>query len=82
MTMAAMAPPERRVLLLTPPVEPLRSGFESADDGVIAAAVALVAGGNDDDGVADGLVTAGIVEGGTMLEDVREIVGSPTTGEA
>jgi hypothetical protein len=41
----------------------------------------VVTGGNDDDGVSDGPITAGSKEGGTRLEDDREMVGNPNTGE-
>jgi len=91
MTTAAMAPPERPVPFLSPPVEPLRR-LESAD-GVVAGevvggiwelrpvwyglvGVVVVASGNDDD-VFDGLITAEA----TRLEDDRKMVGIPTTGE-
>ncbi len=42
----------------------------------------VVTGGNDDDVVSDVLVTDGGVGVETRLEDDRERVGTPTTGEA
>jgi len=94
MTTAAMAPPERPVPFLTPPVEPLRR-LESAD-GVVAGEVVpgiwelrpvwyglvgvtmLVVVASGND---DDVLDGLITAEGTRLEDDRKMVGIPTTGE-